>query len=81
MLSLQQKERPFAVYLAEFKRSLIAANRVLWPDRVKRLFLETGFSKELRTALVPVIKLDKFRDYINIVRRVVLYLERSKGKV
>ena len=67
--------------MAEFKRSLIAANRVLWPDRVKRLFLETGFLKELRTALVPVIKPDKFGDYINIVRRVALDLERSKGKV
>ena len=67
--------------MAEFKRSLIAANRVLWPDRVKRLFLEAGFLKELRTALVPVIKPDKFRDYINIVRRVALDLERSKGKI
>jgi len=81
MLLLQQKGRPFAVYLAEFERSLIAANEVLWPDRVKRLFFESGFSKELRTALIPVKKPENFGDYVDVVKRVALDLERSKGKV
>jgi len=54
MLVLEQKGRSFAVYYADFERSLIAADGITWPDRVKRLFLESGFSKELRTALIPV---------------------------
>ena len=32
MMVLQQKNRSFAVYYAEFERSLIAADGVLWPD-------------------------------------------------
>jgi hypothetical protein len=35
MMVLQQKNKPFAVYFAEFERSLIAADGVLWPNRVK----------------------------------------------
>jgi hypothetical protein len=80
MLVLGQKGRSFAVYYADFERSLIAADGVTWPDRVKRLFLESGFSRELRAALIPVKKPEKFEDYINVVRRVALDLERSKGQ-
>ena len=80
MLVLQQKNRSFAVYYAEFERSLIAADGVLWPERVKRLFLESGFSKELRAALIPVEKPEKFEDYVAVVRRVAMDLERGRGK-
>jgi hypothetical protein len=79
MLGLQQKSRSFAVYFAEFERHLIAANGVLWPPRVKRLFLESGFSQELRTALIPVEKPEKFEDYVAVVRRVALDLERGRS--
>jgi len=48
---------------------------VLWPNRVKRLFLESGFLKELRIALIPVEKPENFEGYIAIIRRVVLDLE------
>jgi hypothetical protein len=55
-------------------------DRVLWPNQVKRLFLESGFSKELRTALIPVEKPKNFEGYITVIRRVVLDLERGYGK-
>lgn len=80
MMVLQQKNKPFAVYFAEFERSLIAADGVLWPNRVKRLFLESGFSKELRVALIPVEKPENFEGYVAVVRRVALDLERGHGK-
>src|SRR6266536_2643820 len=80
MMVLQQKNRSFAVYYAEFERSLIAADGVTWPDRVKRLFLESGFSKELRVALIPVEKPENFGDYVAVVRRVAIDLERGHGK-
>jgi len=44
------------------------------------LFLESGFLKELRTALIPVEKPEKFEDYVAVVRRVVMDLERGRGK-
>jgi hypothetical protein len=68
------------VYFAEFERSLIATDGVLWPNRVKRLFLESGFSKELRVALILVEKPENFKGYITIVRRVVLDLEQGYSK-
>ena len=68
------------VYFAEFECSLIATDRVLWPNRVKRLFLESGFSKELRAALILVEKPKNFKGYITIIRRVVLDLERGYSK-
>jgi hypothetical protein len=80
MLLLQQKGRPFAVYYAEFERSLIAADGVTWPERVKRLFLESGFSKELRAALIPVEKPENFNNYVAVVRRVALDLERGHSR-
>lgn len=79
MIGLQQKNRPFAVYYAEFERSLLAADGVTWPGRVKRLFLESGFSKELRAALIPVEKPENFEGYVAVVRRVALDLERGHG--
>jgi hypothetical protein len=63
------------VYFTEFERSLIAADRVLWLNQVKRLFLESGFSKELRAALIPVEKPENFEGYVTIIRRVALDLE------
>jgi hypothetical protein len=42
--------------------------------------LESGFSKELRTALIPVEKPENFEGYVTIVRRVVLDLEQGYGK-
>lgn len=77
--NLQQKSRPFVVFFAEFERLLIAANGITWPDRVKRMFLEAGFSKELRIALIPVEKPENFESYIAIVRRVAMELERGRG--
>lgn len=79
LLALQQKNRSFAIYFAEFERSLIAANGILWPDRVKRMFLESGFSKELRAALIPVEKPENFESYVAVVRRVAMDLERGRG--
>ena len=64
----------------EFERSLIAADRVTWPDRVKRLFLESGFLKELRVALILVEKPEKFEDYVVVVQRVVMDLEWGCSK-
>jgi hypothetical protein len=55
-------------------------DRVLWPNRVKRLFLESGFLKELRAALIPVEKPKNFEGYVTIVRRVALDLERGYSK-
>ena len=52
----------------------------MWPNRVKRLFLESGFSKELRVALIPVEKPENFEGYVTIIRRVVLDLERGYSK-
>jgi len=63
------------VYFTEFKRSLIATDRVLWPNQVKRLFLESSFLKELRIALILVEKPENFEGYVTIIRRVVLDLE------
>ena len=80
MLVLQQKNRSFVVYYIEFKRSLIATDGVTWLDQVKRLFLESGFLKELRVALIPVEKPEKFKDYVTIVQRVVIDLEQGRGK-
>jgi len=80
MIVLQQKNKPFTVYFVEFERSLIAIDGVLWPNRVKRLFLESGFSKELRIALIPVEKPENFEGYVTVIRRVVLDLERGYGK-
>lgn len=80
MMVLQQKNRTFAVYFAEFERTLLAADGVMWPARVKRLFLESGFSKELRTALIPVEKPENFDDYVAVVRRVAMDLERGHSK-
>jgi hypothetical protein len=54
LMALKQGRRPFTAYLADFERSLLAADGLQWPDQIKRIFLETGFSHELRTALVPV---------------------------
>jgi len=68
------------VYFTEFERSLIATDRVLWLNRVKRLFLESGFLKELRVALILVEKLENFEGYVTIVRRVVLDLEQGYSK-
>jgi len=42
--------------------------------------LESGFSKELRVALIPVEKPENFEGYVTIIRRVVLDLERGHGK-
>ena len=80
MIVLQQKNRSFAVYYAEFECSLIAADGVTWPDQVKRLFLESGFLKELRVALILVEKPEKFEDYVTVIRRVVMDLEQGRGK-
>lgn len=79
LFALQQKNRHFAVYYAEFERSLIAANGITWPDRVKRMFLESGLSKELRMALIPVEKPDDFEGYVAVVRRVAMDLEKGRG--
>ena len=43
------------------------------------MFLEAGFSRELRTALVLVEKPENFENYIVVVRRVVIELERGRG--
>jgi len=68
------------VYFTEFEHSLIAIDRVLWPNRVKRLFLESGFLKELRVALIPVEKPENFEGYVTIIWRVVLDLEWGYSK-
>jgi hypothetical protein len=52
----------------------------LWPNWVKRLFLESGFSKELRAALILVEKPENFEGYVTIIRRVALNLERGHSK-
>jgi hypothetical protein len=77
LMALKQGKRPFATYLADFERSLLAADGLDWPDQIKRIFLETGFSKELSTALVPVQKPSKFDDFVTVVRRVAVDLERG----
>jgi hypothetical protein len=42
--------------------------------------LESGFSKELRAALILVEKPENFEGYVTIIRRVVLDLERGYSK-
>jgi hypothetical protein len=42
--------------------------------------LESGFSKELRAALIPVEKPENFEGYVTIIRRVALDLERGYSK-
>ena len=80
MLVLQQKNQSFVVYYTEFEYSLIAADGVLWLNRVKRLFLESGFLKELRAALILVEKPENFEDYVAVVRRVAIDLEWGYSK-
>ena len=43
------------------------------------MFLEAGFSRELRTALVLVEKPENFKNYIIVVRQVIMELERGYG--
>ena len=52
----------------------------MWPDQVKQLFLESGFSKELCVALILVEKPKKFRDYVAIIQQVAINLERGHSK-
>ena len=44
------------------------------------MFLESGFLKELRAALIPVEKPENFEAYVAVVRRVALDLERGHSK-
>ena len=39
----------------------------MWPNRVKHMFLEAGFSRELQTELVLVEKPENFKNYIIII--------------
>jgi hypothetical protein len=80
-MALKQGKRPFATYLANFKHSLLAADGLDWPNQIKRIFLETGFSKELSIALMPVQKPLKFNDFVTVVYRVAIDLKRGAWRV
>ena len=71
--------KEFRIDNAEFERFLIVANKIMQPDRVKHMFLEAGFSRELRTVLVLVEKPENFKNYIIVIRRVVIELERGRS--
>ena len=43
------------------------------------MFLEAGFLRELRTALVLVEKPENFENYIVVIRRVAMVLEQGRN--
>ena len=43
------------------------------------MFLEAGFSRELRTVLVLVEKPENFENYIVVIRRVAMELEQGRN--
>src|SRR6266576_632079 len=64
---LQQKNREFSAYYADFQR-LIA--EVQWNDHGKRYALSRGLSSELKAALVAVDEPQEFPEYVRMLQRV-----------
>jgi len=72
---MRQGNKPFAAFLAEFDRTILEAGGIAWADQVKKTFLNNCLSKELKTALVPVVAPLAYRDYCSLLHTVSNKLE------
>jgi retrotransposon gag protein len=72
---MRQGNKSFAVFLAEFDRTILEAGGLTWADQVKRTFLNNCLSKELKAALVPVTTPAAYRDYCSLLHTVSSKLE------
>jgi hypothetical protein len=72
---MRQEDKPFAVFLAEFDRTILEAGGLTWADQVKKTFLNNCLSKELKTALVPVTAPTVYRDYCSLLHTISSKLE------
>ena len=70
-----QGNKPFTVFLAEFNHTTLEAGRLTWTDQVKKTFLNNCLSKELKTALVPVMAPIVYRDYCSLLHIISNKLE------
>ena len=78
LTAIRQGDRPFAAFLAEFDRTILEAGGLAWADQVKKTFLNNCLSKEIKTALVPVIAPTAYREYCSLLHTVSNNLEALK---
>jgi hypothetical protein len=72
---MRQGNKSFAVFLAEFDRTILEAGGMSWSDQVRRTFLNNCLSSELKTALVPIVTPSSYRDYCSLLHTVSNNLE------
>jgi hypothetical protein len=78
LTTMRQGNKSFAAFLAEFDRTILEAGGLTWADQVKKTFLNNCLSKELKTALVPVIAPAVYREYCSLLHTVSNNLEALK---
>jgi retrotransposon gag protein len=78
LTTMRQGNKSFAAFLAEFDRTILEAGGLAWADQVKKTFLDNCLSKELKTALVPVIAPAAYREYCSLLHSVSNNLEALK---
>jgi hypothetical protein len=78
LTTMRQGNKSFAAFLAEFDRTILEAGGLAWADQVKKTFLNNCLSKELKTALVPVIAPTVYREYCSLLHTVSNNLEALK---
>lgn len=79
---LHQGNRPFAELLTELRRLIMEAGGDCWSDRVKRGYLDSAISEEIKDRLVAVDKKERFEDYCSQLQQIADRLqERKTGNV
>lgn len=71
--SLKQGSRDFAAYYAEFQRF---APETGWDNTAKRFALREGLSRELQSALIPVVEPEDLSEFVEQCQRIDQKLRR-----
>lgn len=73
---LRQNDRPFMEYFTDYRKLVLEAGGTIWPDAIKKSYLEAGLSQELQRSMIGLgNKLQSFGSYCSELKRVSDQLE------
>ena len=68
---LHQGNRPFMEYFVEYRRLIMEAGGVSWPEDVKKSYLRVGLSRELQELIIRREDTNQaFEDFYNELKRI-----------